>query len=45
MREDDEPFNDPDQDQLIKAEIYTWWHENMPNEIKEGFLNEVESEE
>lgn len=45
VREDDEPFNDPDQDQLIKAEIYTWWHENMPNEIKEGFLNEVESEE
>ena len=45
IREDDEPFNDPDEDLNIKAEIYTWWHEGLPAEIKEGFLNEAEADE
>ena len=44
VREDDEPFNDPDEDLNIKAEIYTWWHQDMPKEIQEGFLNETEEE-
>lgn len=40
IREDDEPFNDPDEDEEIKASIYAWWHQDLPSEIKEGFLNE-----
>lgn len=40
VREDDEPFNDPEQDEEIKASIYAWWHQGLPAEIKEGFLNE-----
>lgn len=40
IREDDEPFNDPDTDEEIKASIYVWWHQDMPEEIREGFLNE-----
>ncbi|MCH7335308.1 hypothetical protein [Acinetobacter sp. NIPH 2699] len=40
IREDDEPFNDPDEDENIKASIYAWWHKDIPTEIKEGFLNE-----
>ena len=40
VREDDEPFNDPEDDEEIKASIYQWWHEGMPEQIKEGFLNE-----
>ena len=42
IREDDEPFNDPDEDEEIKASIYTWWHAEMPEKIKEGFLNQEE---
>ena len=41
VREDDEPFNDPDEDEEIKTSIYTWWHAGLPNKIKEGFLNEA----
>lgn len=40
VREDDEPFNDPDEDEDIKASIYAWWHQDMPAEIREGFLNQ-----
>jgi hypothetical protein len=40
LREDDEPFNDPEEDEEIKANIYTWWHAGLPQQIKEGFLNE-----
>ena len=40
IREDDEPFNDPDEDTEIKASIYAWWHAEMPKKIKEGFLNQ-----
>ncbi|WP_010111278.1 hypothetical protein [Acinetobacter sp. P8-3-8] len=40
IREDDEPFNDPEEDEEIKASIYTWWHTGLPEKIKEGFLNE-----
>lgn len=40
IREDDEPFNDPEEDEEIKASIYAWWHQDLPAEIKEGFLNE-----
>ncbi|WP_340600838.1 hypothetical protein [Acinetobacter sp. HZNU-JH01] len=42
IREDDEPYNDPDEDEEIKASIYVWWHQDLPVEIKEGFLNEDE---
>ena len=42
IREDDEPLNDPDEDEEIKASIYAWWHQDLPPEIKEGFLNEEE---
>ena len=40
IREDDEPFNDPDEDEEIKASIYVWWHAEMPKKIQEGFLNQ-----
>lgn len=40
VREDDEPFNDSEEDEEIKASIYTWWHADLPKKIKEGFLNE-----
>lgn len=40
IREDDEPFNDPDEDQQIQSSIYAWWHKDMPKEIQEGFLND-----
>ena len=40
IREDDEPFNDPAEDEEIKASIYNWWHADLPEKIKEGFLNE-----
>lgn len=40
VREDDEPLNDLDEDATIKESIYAWWHEDMPDEIKEGFLND-----
>lgn len=39
IREDDEPFNDPEEDQEIKNSIYTWWHADLPEDIQEGFLN------
>lgn len=39
IREDDEPFNDPDEDEEIRSSIYAWWHADMPVKIKEGFLN------
>lgn len=41
IREDDEPFNDPEQDDEIKSSIYTWWHTGLPEKIKEGFLNQA----
>ena len=40
VREDDEPFNDPEDDADIKASIYAWWHQDLPEQIKVGFLNE-----
>jgi hypothetical protein len=36
-------LNDPDEDEEIKASIYTWWHQDLPSEIKEGFLNEEDN--
>ena len=39
IREDDEPLNDPEEDEEIKANVYAWWHADMPEKIKEGFLN------
>ena len=45
LREDDEPLNDPDEDEEIKASIYAWWHEGLPSEIRVGYLNESEEEE
>lgn len=44
IREDDAPFNDPDEDEEIKASIYVWWHAEMPKEIKEGFLNQEDED-
>ncbi|MBP2543528.1 hypothetical protein [Acinetobacter guillouiae] len=41
IREDDEPFNDPEQDDEIKSSIYTWWHTGLPEKIKEGFLKQA----
>ncbi len=38
IREDDEPFNDPDEDQQIQSSIYAWWHKDMPKEIQEVLL-------
>lgn len=40
IREDDEPFNDPEEDEAIKSSIYTRWHKDFPEKIKEGFLNQ-----
>ena len=40
IREDDEPFNDPEQDEEIKSSIYTWCHAGLTEKIKEGFLNQ-----
>ncbi|WP_026470893.1 hypothetical protein [Alkanindiges illinoisensis] len=45
IREDDEPFNDPDEDEDIKASIYGWWHQDMPAEIREGFLNRAQDDD
>lgn len=45
IREDDEPFNDPDEDEDIKASIYLWWHQDMPAEIREGFLNRAHDDD
>ncbi|MES9858770.1 MAG: BRCT domain-containing protein [Sedimenticola sp.] len=48
-RKDDEPLMDEDdedgEDEEIKNTIYAWWHETMPESIKEGFLNEIDLEE
>ena len=44
-REDDEPEMDEDEDEGIKDTIYAWWHESMPDSIKEGFLNEIDIED
>lgn len=38
IRLDDEPYEG--RDQRIKGTIYRWWHESMPDAIKEGILNE-----
>ena len=27
------------EDEEIKANVYAWWHADMPEKIKEGFLN------
>ncbi len=45
IRKDDEPFNDPDDDEQIKASVYVWWHQDMPEEIREGFLNGEQNEQ
>ena len=45
IRQDDEPLDDPDEDEIIYETIYTWWHKDMPSEIKEGFLNDEHEEE
>lgn len=48
IREDDEPLNDPDEDEEIRASIYAWWHEDLPPAIQVGFLkhaHEGEQEE
>lgn len=38
LRCDDEPFEG--EDDRIMGTIYRWWHKDMPEQIKEGFLNE-----
>ena len=43
VREDDEPFMGDD-DEEIRDTIYKWWHEGMPEEIREGFLNQENEE-
>ncbi len=43
-RKDDEPEMDEDEDEEIKNTIYAWWHDSMPDSIKEGFLNEMDIE-
>lgn len=45
IRQDDEPFNDPDEDKEIKERIYIWWHAGLPEEIKVGFLNQSADED
>lgn len=45
VRQDDEPFSDPEEDENIRAGIYAWWHADMPDEIKEGFLNEQDDQD
>jgi NAD-dependent DNA ligase len=44
-REDDEPEMDEEEDEEIKNTIYKWWHESMPDSIREGFLNEIDIED
>ena len=39
IRKDNEPFQDPEEDEMIYETIYAWWHQQMPKEIKEGYLN------
>ncbi len=45
LRQDDEPYSDPEQDEQIRTEIYPWWHAGMPEEIKEGFLNDEDAQD
>jgi|GEM_PF-598973 len=40
---EDEP--DMDDDSYIENTIYRWWHESMPDSIREGILNERDEEE
>jgi NAD-dependent DNA ligase len=44
-REDDEPEMDEEEDEEIKNTVYKWWHESMPDSIREGFLNEIDIED
>jgi NAD-dependent DNA ligase len=44
-REDDEPEMDEEEDEEIMNTIYAWWHETMPNAIREGVLNELDIED
>lgn len=38
VRHDDEPFNG--YDNRIRGTIYRWWHEGLPDAIREGMLND-----
>lgn len=38
IRHDDEPFDG--NDKRIYGTIYRWWHEGLPEKIKEGMLND-----
>jgi hypothetical protein len=42
IRLDDEPYEDDDA--RIFGTIYRWWHETMPENIREGFLHEDDEE-
>lgn len=37
VREDDEPLNDPEEDEEIKASIYAWWHADLLKKLKKAF--------
>ncbi|MFQ3262259.1 hypothetical protein [Reinekea sp.] len=43
IRKDDQPYEGDDQ--RIKDTIYRWWHEGLPEEFLEGFLNNDEDDE
>lgn len=43
VRHDDEPLDG--NDNRIKGTIYRWWHEGLPAAIKEGMLNDEDSED
>jgi hypothetical protein len=44
IRCDDEPYMDGN-DAWTKSTVYRWWHEDMPENIKAGFLNEDDEED
>ena len=45
IRHDNEPFNDEEEDEHTKQTLYTWWHADLPDSIKVGYLNEDQDDE
>ena len=43
IRHDAEPFDG--YDARIRSTIYRWWHEGLPDEIREGMLNDADFED
>jgi len=43
VRHDAEPFDG--NDESIRGTIYRWWHEGLPDEIREGMLNDSDYED